>query len=292
MPNNPFLEERLPVDIRMGASYADDYEVEITVTRGGDEHRRLVHPYPARSFQIAYTAQAADLWDDLLALYHRAYGKYAGFRVKCLDDFTTASDHTSAAADDDQTLTRLSAGIYQLRKEYGAGGTPISIGLPERTIFKPVTGTIKIAVTGLTYTTGFTVDTTTGQVTFSADKTKTITSISQAASAVIGFGAAHTLLPGESVYISGVVGMTEINGQRGVITGIGANDITVDINSTAYTAYASAGTVHSQPQAAETVTGGCEFDLPCRFNSRIDVHHASRYVREAGGIELLELIAP
>lgn len=291
MPNNPFLEERLPVDVRMGASYADDYEVEITVTRAGDEHRRLVHPYPARSFQIAYTQQAADLWADVIALYHRAYGKYAGFRVRCLDDFST-KDHTGTPTVADQTLTRLSAGVYQLVKKYGAGATPISIGLPERTLFKPVTGTVKIAVTGLTYSTGFTTDTVTGQVTFSADKTKTITSISRAASAVIGFGAAHTLLVGESVYISGVVGMTQINGQRATITGTGANDITVNINSSAYTAYGSAGTVHSQPQAAETVTGGCEFDLPCRFNSRIDVRHASLYMREAGGIEILELIAP
>lgn len=289
---NPFLEERLPVDVRMGASYADDYEVEITVTSAGEEHRRLVHPYPTRTFNLAYTLEVADLWDRVLALYHRAYKTYAGFRVKCMDDFTTASDHTGTPAADDQTLTRLSAGVYQLRKEYGAGGTPISIGLPERTLYKPVTGTTKIAVGALTYTTGFTVDTTTGQVTFAADKTKNITGISKAASAVIGFGAVHTLLVGESVYISGVVGMTEINGQRGVITAIGANDITVNINSTAYTTWTSGGTVHSQPQAAETITGGCEFDLPCRFNSRIDVSHAGYAIREAGGIEIKELITP
>jgi hypothetical protein len=50
--------------------------------------------------------------------------------------------------------------------------------------------------------------------------------------------------------------------------------------------------VNSQPQAAETVTGGCEFDLACRFNSRVDVAHASLAVREAQSVELIELLNP
>lgn len=289
--SNPFLEELLPVDVRMGARYGDEYNVEISSTAGGDEYRRLVHPYPARNFSVAYTLETADLWARVLALYHRAYGMYAGFRVSCLDDFSTR-DHTGTPTATDQTLTRLSAGVYQLRKEYGAGATPIAIGLPARTLFKPVAGTTRIAVGALTYTSGFTTDTATGQVTFAADKTKSITGISQAASAVIGFGTTHTLLVGESVYISGVAGMTQINGLRGVITGIGANDITVNINSGAFSAWSGGGTVHSQPQAAEIVTGGCQFDLPCRFNSRIDVGHAGYAVREAGSIDLIELLNP
>jgi uncharacterized protein (TIGR02217 family) len=290
MPN-PFLEERLPIDVRMGASYGDEYNVEITTTAGGDEHRRLVHPYPVRRFQVGYTLQTADLWARVLALYHRAYGMYAGFRVRCKDDFSTNA-HTAAPTAADQTLTRLSAGVYQLRKAYGAGAAPIAVGLPERTLYKPVSGTVLIAVGALVYSSGFTVDTATGQVTFAANKTKNITGISKAASAVIGFGAAHTFVSGESVYISGVAGMTQINGQRGVITATGANDITVNINSTGYGTWTSGGVVNSQPQAAETVTGGCEFDLACRFNSRVDVAHASLAVREAQSVELIELLNP
>jgi hypothetical protein len=47
-----FLEERFPVDVRLGMSYADEYAVEITTTAGGAEYRRLIHGFPARRFTI------------------------------------------------------------------------------------------------------------------------------------------------------------------------------------------------------------------------------------------------
>ena len=39
-----FLEERLPVDIRMGASYSDGYNVQIVETAGGAEYRKPCMP--------------------------------------------------------------------------------------------------------------------------------------------------------------------------------------------------------------------------------------------------------
>ena len=56
-----FLEERLPVDVRLGMSYADDYTVMITTTAGGAEYRKLVQPFPARSFHVNFTTDQADL---------------------------------------------------------------------------------------------------------------------------------------------------------------------------------------------------------------------------------------
>lgn len=284
-----FLEERLPIAVRAGASYADEYSVEITQTASRSEYRRLVQPYPVRVWNIFYTQQTADLWDDILSLYHRVYGMYAGFRVKALDDYTTNA-RTGAPTAFDQALALVSAGIYQLQVAYGTG-TAISIGKPVRTIFKPVSGSVKVGIDALEVpiTTMWTVDTTTGKVTFAANKTASITGITQAASAVLTVGA-HTFAVGESVHIAGVVGMTQINNQRGQITAVGATTITVNINSSAYTAYTSGGTVNTRPQSGETVYGGCEFDIPCRFNSRIDVKSLAPHVRETSEIEIIELL--
>ena len=84
-----FLEERLPIDVRIGMSYADDYAVLITQTASGAEYRKLVQPFPVRSFHVNFTTDQADLWERVLALYHRSRKSFFGFRVKCLDDFST-----------------------------------------------------------------------------------------------------------------------------------------------------------------------------------------------------------
>lgn len=287
-----FLEERLPVGVRNGASYSDEYQVEITQTANGSEYRRLVHPYPRRVYNVMYTQQTANMWSEILALYHRAYGMFAGFRVKAMDDYTTNA-RIAAPTATDQELEVITAGtVYQLQVAYGTGGTPLAIGEPVRTIFKPVASTTKIAIGSIEQpATAWSVSTTTGRVTFAANKTRSITAITQAASAVVTVGA-HTFVVGESVHFTGVVGMTEINGLRGLITATSATEITVSINSTSFTAYTSGGTVNTNPQTGETVYGGCEFDIPCRFNSRIDVTALAPGVRESSQIEIIELLNP
>ena len=286
-----FLEERLPINVRMGASYSDEFAVDITTTRGGSEYRRLVHPYPVRHFTVQYAVSHADLWGKVIAMYHRAYGMYAGFRVRCMDDFSTNAN-TGAPSAFDQPCLLVSAGVYQLQKQYGSGATPLSIGLPKRTLFKPVAGSIKVAISGAEIQPSFwSADTATGKVTFAANKSRPITAITKASSAVLTVGT-HTFLVGDSVYISGVAGMTKINGLRAVVSAVASTTITVTINSTVFSTYSSGGVVNTQPQTAESVTAGCEFDLPCRFNSRIDVQHVSPDLREAGAIDIIELVTP
>jgi len=286
-----FLEERMPEEVRIGAQARSSYQVQITRTAGGSEYRRLVHNLPMRSFTIQFTSLRDDIIKRVLDLYDRAHGRYAGFRVRWPDDCTTRTDGRSAPTAIDQTLVRISAGVYQMQKAYGQGGTPSGAGLPVRTIYKPVSGTALVAVGGVSWASGWTLDSTTGRITFSPNKTKAITSISKASSAVVGV-VAHSFSIGDSVHFSGVVGMTEINGQRGTITASTTDTITVSINSTGYSTYTSGGTANTQPQASETVTGGCEFDLPCRFNSDIDITLLTKTVREISSIEVVEILAP
>jgi len=285
-----FLEERLPGDALIGALYADEYNVEITTTSGGQEYRRIVDPFPVRHFSVTYLLEQSDLWTRVLGLYHRAFGMFGGFRVKTVDDFST-NGNTGTPAATDQALALVSAGVYQLQKQYGSGGTPLSIGLPVRTIYKPVAGTTVVGISSVATPSGWSVDTTTGLVTFAANKTGTISAISQAASAIATIGA-HSFVVGESAYFSNVVGMTQINTLRGLITAVTGTSITVAINSTLFSAYASGGTVNSRPQAGEPVTAGCQFDIPCRFNSRIDVNYLAPNVRDTSTVDIVELLVP
>jgi len=162
-----FLEERLPLDIRLGVSHSNDYSVIIIRTAGGAEYRQLVHPYPLRRWTLNFTLLRDDLAARVLALYHRAYGRFAGFRVRDVDDYNSSASGRGAITNLDQTATRISAGIYQLRKEYGAGGSPLGIGRPARIVYKPVSGTVIAAKNGVSISSGLSVDTTTGRLTIS-----------------------------------------------------------------------------------------------------------------------------
>lgn len=64
--------------------------------------------------------------------------------------------------------------------------------------------------------------------------------------------------------------MTQINGKRVTVTAIDSpTQVTTDHNTTAYSAYSSAGTIHTIPQTGETVKAGFEFDVPVRFETDV-----------------------
>ena len=73
-----FLEERLPVNIRLGASFVDGYAVEITTTASGVEYRKLTHPHPIRKmcirdrYSYLYCSHLHTLLETLHK-YHKLY---------------------------------------------------------------------------------------------------------------------------------------------------------------------------------------------------------------------------
>jgi len=288
-----FLEDRLPINIDYGSSFGEEYAVEIDTTANGNEYRRLRHNAPRARYDLSFDMRQ-QLWvmDEVVALYHRVFGKFAGFRVKNLADFSS-NGYTGTPAFGNQACALVSAGVYQLQKSYGGVGGTISVGRPIRTVFKPVTGSVLIGVNGALYPAAqWSVNTVTGRVTMAANKSRAITAITKAAQAVVTIGA-HTMLVGESVGFTGVVGMTQINGLRALITAISGTTITVAINSTAFGTYTSGGTVQTNPITGETVTAGFEFDLPMRFDSDISGLTFDTFdTLSTGGINLVEILNP
>lgn len=286
-----FLEERISSLIRMGSSYVDDYAVDIVTTSGGQEYRSLVHPFPVRKFDVSYLLDNDKTYAELQAIYHRAHGRFAGFRARCFDEWSS-NGRTGTPTAFDQPMGLVSAGVYQLRKLYGTDKAAGATGYAYREIKKPVSGTVRVAI-GATEIRAddWSVDATTGRVTFSADKTTAVTAISKAASAVLTVGA-NSFVVGESVHVSGVTGMVQINGLRALITARDASTITVAINSTAFSTYTSGGVVHTRPQTGEAVTAGFEFDFPVRFNTTLPIGQDYPGYRAVDGVELIELLNP
>lgn len=287
-----FLEERISERIRYGSVWRDEFSVEITTTAGGAEHRRLVHPYPVRVFAVSYVEQIDKAWDEVMSLFRRAHGRFAGFRLRCFDEDST-NGRTDPPTATDQAMALVSAGVYQIQKAYGTDKAAISVGHPVRTIYKPVAGSVLVAVAGVEQTSYMvTPDHTAGTVTFRGDEVRSITGITKATQAVVTVGSGHPYINQQSVHISGVAGMTQINGKRAKILSTNGISITLDLDTTGYSTYTSGGTTHSRPQPGEAVTAGCRFDFPVRFDSTLPVGQDYPSHRTLDQLQLIELLKP
>ena len=289
-----FLEERLSDLIRYGSSWQDEFAVNISKTSGGSEHRALVHPYPVRVFDISYMLDDARLWTELVGTYMRAHGTFAGFRARCFDEWSTNGARGTPTAFDQPLLAVTAGSLYQIVKQYGTDKAAGATGYAYRQIKKPVAGTTLVGIGSTAIRSAdWSVDTTSGRVTFAANVNRAITGITQAAQAVITVGSGHSFVTGMSVQVdSAVGGMTQIRGLRALITATSATTITVNINSTAFSSYTSGGNVNTRPQTGETVTAGCEWDFPVRFETVLPVGQDYPGWRPVEGVRLRELLNP
>jgi hypothetical protein len=287
-----FLEERITEKALYGSSFDESYAVDQNETRGGNTYRKLLHPYP----KLRYTLNLLDYSDTIAAtvldLYHRSGGTFGGFRARHHQDYST-NGYTGTPTYNDQACTLISAGVYQATKWYGTEGDSTAT---RRRLLKLVAGTQLVGIRDdfgnpVQQTNGFTVDINTGQIAFDANKAYPITGITQAVQAEVAIGA-HTLAVDDTLHVGSVVGMTEINGLRGTVVATGPTSVTLDIDSSGFTTYTSGGDVNTRPQVNETVTCGCEFDIPVGFESDLSgVTHTSYKVLSATAVvvELLKL---
>ena len=286
-----FLEERATEKLLYGSSFNEKYEVDMTTTRSGNDYPRRLSPYPRLRYTINLLDEQDTIIQSALDLFHRSGGTSGGFRVKHHREYST-NNYTQAPTFNDQAALIISDGVYQIIRWYRDEG---SLDAPRRRVLKPV-GSVLVGIrdesaNAVQQVNGWTADNTNGRITFAANKSYAVTGITQAANAVVTIGS-NTLAIDDTVHFSAVVGMTEINGLRGKVLVPGATTVTVDIDTSAFTAYASGGAVNTRPQANEIVTTGCEFDIPCRFETDLsDITFASFQVL-ATSIQIVEQLNP
>lgn len=289
-----FLEERFPIQIDMGSMPGVSFANEITLTQSDNRYARSIHPYPKLRYGLGLRNRTESWFiANVLDFYMRAKGANSGFRIKHHADFTTNAYRDAPTFSDQPMAATATAGVYQLMRWYG---DPADSEAARRRIKKPVAGTVLVGITDesaneVQQLNGWSVDTTTGLVTFDANQTHAITNISQAANAVVTIGA-HSLVADDTVHFSSVTGMTEINGLRGTVQSVTGTTITVDIDSSGFTVYSSGGDVNTRPQANEEPTAGCEFDIPVWFEAALEDIDFTAYEVMSGGIYVVELLNP
>jgi uncharacterized protein (TIGR02217 family) len=270
-------EVQFPPDISEGAVGGEMWATIVVAGSSGKEQRNSLWDVPRMHWEVSQGLRTPTQGLALKSFWLNRQGKARGFRFKNWDDYQATNE----------PLVPTGAPTVQLIKSYSDG-----VFSMVRNIFKPQENLTALTLRRNTVNyASFALDTTTGIVTMTADASFSISAITKASSAVITV-TGHTFSAGQVIYIDGVNGMTEINGQTAIITATGANTITVPIDSTGYSTYTAAGTVAKYIQPSEVLDWSGEFDIPARFDTdSLRLSLVSSQIREWNDIPVVELIA-
>ncbi|SMH42534.1 DUF2460 domain-containing protein [Mesorhizobium australicum] len=157
-----FMDDAIfPLHVSLGSPGGPDWPAEIVELASGREERNTSWSAPLRTYDARFGVRTPAELYEVLSLYHVALGRLRGFRFR---DWT---DYRSGAPNQQPTATDQALGIgdgattvFQLVKRYGFAGEYF-----DRRITRPY-GTLLIAVDGAPMVSGWSLDVTTGTVTF------------------------------------------------------------------------------------------------------------------------------
>jgi len=149
---NGFHEVRFPPDISYGASGGPGYATTVVTTVSGHERRNANWADARGQWNVAHGLKKPDQVADLIAFFRARRGRAHGFRFKDWTDYQAFAEPLGVG----EGTTRG----FQLVKHYASGEA-----VETRLIAKPVADTVRLYRDGVEAT-GWSVDTTTGLVTF------------------------------------------------------------------------------------------------------------------------------
>ena len=157
-----FHEVRFPDSIGRGARGGPERRTQIVELASGDEERNASWANSRRRYDVAYGIRRADDLAAVVAFFEARNGRLHGFRFKDWADYKS-SPPSQALGPQDQLIGEGDGAttVFQLVKRYSSGSQSWT-----RVITKPVVETVRIALDSAEQTSGWTIDTTTGLVSF------------------------------------------------------------------------------------------------------------------------------
>jgi uncharacterized protein (TIGR02217 family) len=156
-----FDDVRFPTAIARGATGGPERKTDIVTTASGREERNARWANSRRRYNIGFGVKSLTDIQAVVRFFEERRGRLHAFRFKDFTDFKSCAANATPAATDQVIGTGSgSLATFQLVKTYGAGNRAYA-----RMVSAPVAGTVIVAVNGVV-TTQFTVNVTTGVVTF------------------------------------------------------------------------------------------------------------------------------
>lgn len=159
-----FHEVQFPANISFGSSGGPERKTQVVTLANGFEERNSPWAQSRRRYDAGIGMRSLDDIAALIAFFEARHGQLYGFRWKDWSDFKSClPSHAPGAQDQVIGMGDGERRKFQLSKTYQSGSHSF-----QRTITKPVYGTVMIAVQGDALIDGqhFTVDTQSGVITF------------------------------------------------------------------------------------------------------------------------------
>lgn len=158
-----FHEVRFPANLSFGSQGGPERRTDIVTLANGHEERNTPWAHSRRRYDAGVGLRSLDDLEALIAFFEARQGQLYGFRWKDWSDFKSCPASRAVTAED-QLLGVGDASItgFSLVKRYASGEQTY-----ERPVTKPVSGSIRLAVSGLPQVEGidFVVEAATGMVT-------------------------------------------------------------------------------------------------------------------------------
>ena len=157
-----FHEHQFPTGISFGSRGGPTRRTTVRISASGAENRNSLWANSRRRYDVGYGIKTTDDLHNVLAFFEERRGRLHGFRFKDQHDFkSTTPSATVSHTNQDIGTGDGSSTTFQLKKKYGSLYAPY-----DRAINKPVNGTVFIGLDGANQASGWSVDITTGIVTF------------------------------------------------------------------------------------------------------------------------------
>jgi len=150
---------RFPLDVALGARGGPERATDIVTLRSGREERNSRWAQSRRRYNAGYGVKSRADMQAVLAFFEERRGRFHSFLWRDGLDHSSGAE-TPTAFDQTIGVGDGTTTAFQLTKRYGVNFDPYL-----RPITKPVGGSVKVAVSGVELTSGFTVNTLTGIVT-------------------------------------------------------------------------------------------------------------------------------
>jgi uncharacterized protein (TIGR02217 family) len=159
-----FHEVRFPDNISRGARGGPERRTQIVELASGDEERNASWANSRRRYDVSYGIRRADDLASVVAFFEARNGRLHGFRFKDWSDYRSGQpSNIPSPLDQSLGVGDGTTSTFQLVKRYASGAQGWT-----RTITKPVAGSVRLALGGVEQASGWTVDATTGTVSFAA----------------------------------------------------------------------------------------------------------------------------